>query len=325
MNVSPLWVHVPVVEKYGDVLRQHVHRREDLGPDALVPEQVVRRLRLAARAVVDVDRPHPGGVPRGVRHRHVRVEDEAELDDPEEDEEQREQDQRELDEALTSPAASLPSCVPADMISRTARTPPTCPRMRRVSRTTGGVGMTPWSHRESGVRRDGGSARGRRAPPGRRRRAKIPPNVRSVLARGRVSLPPMPDFQFVAPFQPTGDQPQAIERDRRRPRARLPPPDAARRDRAPARPRRWPGPSSATRSRRSSWPTTRRSPRSCTRVPRVLPRQRGRVLRQLLRLLPARGVPAPARTRTSRRTRHGTTRSTGSATPRPTPCSSGAT
>ena len=39
------------------------------------------------------------------------------------------------------------------------------------------------------------------------------------------------------------------------------------------------------------------------RVPRGLPRQRGRVLRQLLRLLPARGVhPAPP-TRTSRRTR----------------------
>ena len=31
------------------------------------------------------------------------------------------------------------------------------------------------------------------------------------------------------------------------------------------------------------------------RVPRVLPGQRGRVLRQLLRLLPARGVPAPER------------------------------
>ena len=39
------------------------------------------------------------------------------------------------------------------------------------------------------------------------------------------------------------------------------------------------------------------------RVPRGLPRQRGRVLRQLLRLLPARGVHPDRPTRTSRRTR----------------------
>ena len=60
-------------------------------------------------------------------------------------------------------------------------------------------------------------------------------------------------------------------------------------------------------------------------VPRLLPGQRGRVLRQLLRLLPARGVPARAATPTSRRTRAGTTRSIGCATRRPTRCSSAAT
>jgi excinuclease ABC subunit B len=40
---------------------------------------------------------------------------------------------------------------------------------------------------------------------------------------------------------------------------------------------------------------TRRWRRSCIRVPRVLPAQRGRVFRQLLRLLPARGLRAAAR------------------------------
>ena len=61
------------------------------------------------------------------------------------------------------------------------------------------------------------------------------------------------------------------------------------------------------------------------RVPRVLPRQRGRVLRLLLRLLPARGLRPRSRTSTSRRTRRSTTRSTASATPRPPRCSPAAT
>jgi excinuclease ABC subunit B len=37
-------------------------------------------------------------------------------------------------------------------------------------------------------------------------------NVRSVWAASVYDLEPMPDFRFVAPFQPTGDQPQAIDR-----------------------------------------------------------------------------------------------------------------
>ena len=61
------------------------------------------------------------------------------------------------------------------------------------------------------------------------------------------------------------------------------------------------------------------------RVPRVLPGQRRRVLRQLLRLLPAGGVPAPARHVHREGLVAATTRSTSCATRRRTRCSSGAT
>ena len=61
------------------------------------------------------------------------------------------------------------------------------------------------------------------------------------------------------------------------------------------------------------------------RVPRVLPEQRRRVLRQLLRLLPAGGVPAPVRHVHREGLAAATRRSTGSATRRPTRSSSGAT
>ena len=61
------------------------------------------------------------------------------------------------------------------------------------------------------------------------------------------------------------------------------------------------------------------------RVPDLLPEKRGRVLRLLLRLLPARGLRPGARTSTSRRTPRSTRRSTGCATPRPRGCSRGAT
>ena len=57
------------------------------------------------------------------------------------------------------------------------------------------------------------------------------------------------------------------------------------------------------------------------RVPRVLPRQRRRVLRLLLRLLPARGVRPELRTSTSRRTPRSTRRSTACATPPRPRCS----
>jgi hypothetical protein len=60
---------------------------------------------------VDVDRPESRRVAGRVRHGHVGVEDEAELDDPEEDEKERRQDERKLDEALTS-LASCPGARP---------------------------------------------------------------------------------------------------------------------------------------------------------------------------------------------------------------------
>ena len=101
----------------------------------------------------------------------------------------------------------------------------------------------------------------------------------------------MPDFKLVAPFEPTGDQPGAIERLIGRPRQGPPAPGPARRhghrkdttdrldDREPQQADARPGPQQDPRR-----PALRR-------VPRVLPGERGRVLRQLLRLLPARGVP----------------------------------
>jgi NAD(P)-dependent dehydrogenase (short-subunit alcohol dehydrogenase family) len=52
----------------------------------------------------------------------------------------------------------------------------------------------------------------------------------------------------------------------------------------------------------------------------LLPEQRGRVLRQLLRLLPARGLRPAAPTPTSRRTPRSTSRSSGCATRRPARC-----
>ena len=105
----------------------------------------------------------------------------------------------------------------------------------------------------------------------------------------------MPDFRLVAPFEPTGDQPQAIDRlvdglgqglkhqtllgatgtGKTFTIARVI--EAARQ--ADPRPR----------------PQQDAGGPALRRVPRVLPGQRRRVLRQLLRLLPARGVPAPER------------------------------
>ena len=106
---------------------------------------------------------------------------------------------------------------------------------------------------------------------------------------------PMPDFKFVAPFEPTGDQPAAIERLTDGLAKGAPPPDAARRDRhgqdldARLDDRRAQQADAGPRPQQDA----RRA--ALRRVPRVLPRERGRVLRQLLRLLPARGVPAAQR------------------------------
>ena len=100
----------------------------------------------------------------------------------------------------------------------------------------------------------------------------------------------MPDFKLDAAFTPTADQPAAIDAHRRGGHGRRALHDAARRDghrqddddggddRAPA----------AAGARDGPQQDARRA--ALQRVPDVLPRQRGRVLRQLLRLLPARGL-----------------------------------
>src|SRR6476469_8668229 len=75
-----------------------------------------------------------------------------------------------------------------------------------------GVGMTPWSHRGPafGVRAGPGPAGGRRR--GWPRSAKSSRTSVRAWVCGGVYWTRMPDFKFVAPFQPTGDQPQAIDR-----------------------------------------------------------------------------------------------------------------
>ncbi len=123
----------------------------------------------------------------------------------------------------------------------------------------------------------------------------------TFLTRGQDSMTDR--FQLVAPFQPAGDQPQAIRRlidgFRGGPRAA----DAARRHRL--------GQDLHDRERHRGDPEADAGARAeqdargaaLRRVQGVLPAQRGRVLRQLLRLLPARGLRRRRATRTSRRIR----------------------
>ena len=72
--------------------------------------------------------------------------------------------------------------------------------------------MTPWSHRSPAF----GATPGRAWPAGAA--GAVDAGARSDRTSVRswraavYHLPPMPDFKFVAPFQPTGDQPQAIDR-----------------------------------------------------------------------------------------------------------------
>ena len=105
----------------------------------------------------------------------------------------------------------------------------------------------------------------------------------------------MPDFRLVAPFEPTGDQPLAIDRlvDGLRPGPEAP--DAARRDRHRQDVHDRPDDRGPRQADPRPRPQQDAGGPALRRVPRVLPGQRGRVLRQLLRLLPARGVPAPER------------------------------
>ncbi len=126
----------------------------------------------------------------------------------------------------------------------------------------------------------------------------------------------VPDFEVVSPFRPAGDQPTAIaglvegvERgDRYQTLLGITGigQDGHHRldDRA--------GPA-ADPDHRAQQVAGRPAGR---RAAGALPQEPGRVLRLLLRLLPARGLPARRRTPTSRRTRPSTTRSTGCATPR---------
>ena len=100
----------------------------------------------------------------------------------------------------------------------------------------------------------------------------------------------MPPFKLDAVYSPTADQPQGDRRHRRGRRVRRPRRDAARRhrhrqddddgrdDRAPAAARARPRPQQDARGP------------ALQRVPHVLPAERRRVLRLLLRLLPARGL-----------------------------------
>ena len=99
-------------------------------------------------------------------------------------------------------------------------------------------------------------------------------------------------FQLVAPYKPAGDQPQAIERLTHELRGGPCAPDAARRDRLGQdlhdreRDREDPEADAGARAEQDAGGA------ALWRVQGILPAQRGRVLRQLLRLLPARGVRA---------------------------------
>ena len=100
----------------------------------------------------------------------------------------------------------------------------------------------------------------------------------------------MPKFKVVSDFEPAGDQPQAIAAPGRGRRTGA---TASRRCSAsPARARAPPSPGRSSRCSGRRWSSPQQVARrpAGQRVPRVLPREPGRVLRQLLRLLPARGV-----------------------------------
>ena len=124
----------------------------------------------------------------------------------------------------------------------------------------------------------------------------------------------MPKFEVVSDFAPAGDQPKAIAALAEGIQRGRPVPDAARHHRL--------GQERHHRLDDRAGAAAHAGPRAQQvagrpagqRVPGVLPRQPGRVLRQLLRLLPARGVHRRRATPTSRRTRRSTTRSTGCAT-----------
>ena len=131
----------------------------------------------------------------------------------------------------------------------------------------------------------------------------------------------MPSFRLVSDFQPTGDQPQAIDKlveglERGQKRQTLLGVTGSGKTFT-----------MANVIERVQRPTLVIAPQqdagrpALRRVQGVLPRQRRRVLRQLLRLLPAGGLRPAAPTPTSRRTPTSTRRSTSCATPPPRRCS----
>ena len=151
-------------------------------------------------------------------------------------------------------------------------------------------------------------------------------NARSIRARtGRLDGE-MPDFRFVAPFEPTGDQPAGDRAPDRRPRSKgLQPPGPARRhrDRQDLHDRQVDR--GSTTSRRSSSPTTRPSPRSSTPSSASSSRTTRSSTSSATSTTTSPRRTCRAATPTSRRTRRATTRSTGCGTPRRTRCSSAAT
>ena len=164
-----------------------------------------------------------------------------------------------------------------------------------------------------------------------RRSPDRPPTVaanRNTCSMRRGSLgrhSTMPDFRLVAPFQPTGDQPVAIDRlvdglaDGLQHQTLLGATGTGKTFTIASDDR------DAQQADARAGPQQDAGRPAVRRVPRVLPGQRGRVLRQLLRLLPARGLPAAERHVHREGLVAGTTRSIGSGTPRRTRCSSGAT
>ena len=146
-----------------------------------------------------------------------------------------------------------------------------------------------------------------------------------VIWRSSVyDLRPMPDFKFVAPFQPTGDQPQAIDRLV----------DGLKRG---VRHQTLLGATGTGKTATLAWTIERyQKPTLVLAHNKTLAAQLYASSASSSRTTPSSTSSAtstttsprrtcPGATRTSRRTRSGTTRSTGSATPRPTPSSSGAT
>ena len=136
---------------------------------------------------------------------------------------------------------------------------------------------------------------------------------------------PMPPFAIVSAFQPTGDQPRAIEQLTRGLAEGAPRPGAARRHRLRKDVHDRAGRGGGAAPGAASSPTTRRWPRSSTRSSSGSSRttRSSTSSRTTTTTSPRRTSRSP--TRTSRRNRRSTRRSTGCATPRRARCSSGAT